>query len=547
MQRAFDRRWRPALPDRTRWGRLAWDALWTPFWLGSTLPPPEWPARRRAGEAAPADRVPVIVVQLDALRRTVWRQRVPIVLCRTAWLLLAVAAAWLAFRVFAGPIAPWPFLAAGLVVLALGLALLRLTHPSRGELAYTLDRDHQLRAQVFTAQEEAQGPLLTGVRALQVAAAMRVTDDLAPRISRPRRPVRELRLVAGCALLTLALLLVLNGRGPGTAAGETTDNAGLPLDDQAMLGVDGESPGAAAAGEYSEEYGEPPVGGVADGQSFPEQQDQQYQPDQQDQQSAGSSGPDAQGQHDLDTLADALRDTGVTRDAADKLQSGDYQGATDSLRQAGRDAGQLSPQARRDLANDLRDAANRINDSNLAQRVRDAADAVERGDAQAAQSALDAVAGDIDRAMRGADPPSQDGQGNAPVRTRPGEAPQANRPAQPGDNSGGGGGGSGSSPALPGQQRAGPAYGPSTAPLGADEKPVKLPKGDQRGATVRGSGGGSRGATSANPNSAGTGDGKLQQGEIGEVGPEINRVPVDQRGAVERYFTPNPEKREQAP
>lgn len=548
MQRATVRRWRPTLPAGGRLVRSLWDVLWLPFWFGSTLEPPALPGRYRDQPPPVPDHVPIILVQLDAIRRVVWRRRVAVFACRLGSLLCMVATAWLVARLVLNPLAPlWPFAAAGLVLLALGLALLALARPSRADLAYTLDRDYRLRAQLFTAQEEAQGPLLSGLRALQVAAAMRVADEIEPRVTVRQRPFHEFRLLLAALVLTGALALVANGRGVGGLGADAAESAGLPFDDQSALGLEDELSGVSdSLGERIEDHSQSPgadpgVEGASDPAAA------------QDQSGDANNDQHPQAQGDLDTLADALKDTGATRAAADKLREGDYQGAADALREAGRDVGRLSPQARRDLAADLRDAAGRIGDPTLRRQLEDAADALERGDGNAAQSALDSIARDIDPAARPTDGqgPGDDGARDGAARTRAADGNQAGRGVQPnpsGTNTGGSGG-TGASPALPGGQRSGPTYGPSTAPLGADEKPVKLPKGNQRGATVRGSGGGNRVGVAADSSSAGTGDGKLQQGEIGEVGPEINRVPVDQRGAVERYFTPSTgaDRREPAP
>lgn len=522
-------------PNRARLGQLAWRALWLPFHLAGGVPIPAIPRGRpspgpdRAAELA-------LVAQLDALRRAVWRERIALVLCRTVWLALLPLIFWLLLRHFVDrPMLLLPFPAVTVAVLLLGLALLVLARPGREELAYDLDRALGLRAQLFTAQEEAQGAPLTGLRALQLAGATRALAKADGAAALRRRPARELIVVALAAGLAVALTFS-GASGFGGVGGVVSDSAALTFDDQASAGTEG------LFGEETQ-YAPLPEGagddlglqaGDAEGGALPDGGGQYAGEDG----TQGGNTPSGESQDDLDTVADALEDTAATRAVADDLQAGDYQSAAGNLRAAGRNAGQLSPQGRRDLANNLRGAAGKVNDPTRAQQLNEAASALERGDGEGAQTALDAVANDIERAARAPETPGRDGRTGT-------EAPGRGRTADPdraGDRSpagqGSSSGGTGTSSAPPGEERSGPTYGPGTAPLGADEKVVRLPQGSQRGATVRGSGGGDPNGRSADPGGAGTGDGKLRQGRVGEVGAEINRVPVDQRDAVERYFTP---------
>src|SRR4051794_25794069 len=139
----------------TRVARLVWEAIWTPFWLGSTLPPPALPSRQGAAPM-PGDRTPLILHQLDDLRATIWRQRRAILAWRSGWLAFAAIDCYLFLRVVAhrAPAFP-PFLFLATLILVLGGLLIAIVRPTRGQLARTLDRSFGLRERVATALEGA--------------------------------------------------------------------------------------------------------------------------------------------------------------------------------------------------------------------------------------------------------------------------------------------------------------------------------------------------------------------------------------------------------
>lgn len=504
-----------------RAGRFLWEALLTPFWLGSTLPPPSVPGRRerqlRAGE-----RSPLILQQLDALRATIWRQRLGILAFRTLWLALLVLDLWLAFRVVAHrDLALRPFALAAVLTVACGAALIALARPSRGQLARTLDRSFGLRERISTALEETQGAQrLGGVRALQVLEATRVTTHVSKAGAfRRRLPVREIALAIIAATVGIVLLtMLLFGRptsGP-VGAGNTSP---LP----------GPRSGAQNPGEQPANA--PPQGG----QQQSGQQGQNGQQGQGPGQQPGQNGqPSAQGQQDLDTLAGALEDHAATRQAADRLANGDYAGAAQALREAGQQAGQLSPQERSALAGDLREAAGQVGDPQLAQDLNDLADRLEQPGASGAQGAFDQVAEDIERMGEGQTPDQgQNGQ--------PGQQGQQGQQgaAQPG---GGPGNGPGANPQLPNQQQQQSNQGQAGPLLGADGNPIELPKGNNNGPQINTQNPNNRGNGQADPNAAGAGGGQLRQGTVGEAGVDPNQVPFEQRGAVQNYFTPPAEE-----
>jgi hypothetical protein len=520
MSRVIER----ARPDsRISWrraGRFLWESLWVPFWLGSTLPPPALPGRREPVAAA-GERTPLILRQLDDLRATIWRQRLGILLFRALWLAFLALDIWLVFRVVADrALPPQPFALAAIAALAGGAVLIALARPTRGQLARTLDRSFGLRERVATALEESQGrDRLGGVRALQILDATRVTRDVGRASAfRRRLPVREIVMAIVTAALCVVLLILLIVREGVTPGGE---NGSLP----------GANPSSQSRGAQP---GNDPT--APNNQNNPN--GQQGPGNSPGQQPGGQQGqPSAQGRQDLDTLAGALGEHAATREAADRLRNGDYAGAAQAMREAGANAGQLSPQERQGLASDLRGAAGQVSDPQLAQDLRDLADQLNQPGANGAQGAADQVAQDIERIANG----DQAGQGQQ-GQGQQGQNGQQGNQGQQGQGAGqSSGSGSGASPQLPGQQRqTTPQQGQSSPLLGADGKPVELPKGNNNGPQINTQNPNNRGNGQTDPGAAGAGGGQVRQGEVGDAGVDSNQVPIEQRGAIERYFTPRP-------
>jgi hypothetical protein len=464
----------------------------------------------------------MLLRQLDDLRATIWRQRRAVFLFRALWLALIPVALWLGLRYFGDrPLAWQPVAALVAVILALGAVLIALARPSRGQLARTLDRSFGLRERVATALEESQRERLAGVRALQVLEATRVTQDVSTASAfRRRLPVRELALAIIVGTVCVVFLVLLGFR----QLNPTAPGAGAPPPNGP--GPNSQAPGAP--------QGNAPQPGQQ-GQNG--QQGQTGQPGQQGEQGGQTPGqngqPSAQGQQDIDTLAGALEDHAATREAADKLASGDYAGAAQALREAGDRAGQLSPESREALATDLETAAGQTNDPQLAEDLNELADQLTGPNPEQAQGAFDQVANDVERIGSG------QGQGQ-----QPGQNGQPGASGQPGQNggegqNGGSGSGSGASPQLPNsQQGQPPSLGESGPLLGADGKPIELPKGNQNGPQINTQNPNGNGNGQTDPGAAGAGGGQLRQGTVGESGVDPNQVPYDQRGPVERYFTP---------
>jgi len=495
-----------------RAGRFLWEAVWLPYWLGSTMPPPSVPGRREPQMVA-GERTPQIVQQLDGLRATIWRQRLAILLFRSLWLALAALNVYLLLRVVVHRSPAFvPFLLLALALLAFGGFLAATAQPTRGQLARTLDRSFSLRERVATAYETAQTDRrIGGVRALQVLEATRIARQVGTAsVFQPRRPVREIALTVAMAILAVVLLIALvingglgrggNGTAPGQGAGRSS----------AAGGTDPKSSDAPGSGNKA--------GNNQGGQG--------QQP---------GTGPTGQGKQDLNTVASALQGNSPTQQAGNQIANGDYPGAAQSLGEVGQQASQIPQQQREQLAGDLREAAGQVSDPQLAQHLNEAANALQQPNAAGAQQAFDKVAEDIERLGGGAgEQPGNQG-------SDPGQQPNG---GTPGNQAPGGGNNSGQgakAPQLPNtQQSAPPSTGPATAPLGANGQPVQLPKGDPRGATINTQNQGNQGNSPTTPGSAAAGGGELRQGDVGEAGVDPNQVPFEQRGTVQQYFTPQP-------
>jgi len=101
----------------------------------------------------------------------------------------------------------------------------------------------------------------------------------------------------------------------------------------------------------------------------------------------------------LSTLADALRDQGMTRQIAEALDQGNVASAADALRGLADQMGEVSPATREALADALREAARTIQRSrpDLADQMRATADALQFGDSVAGAAGLEALADALER------------------------------------------------------------------------------------------------------------------------------------------------------
>jgi hypothetical protein len=411
----------------------------------------------------------------------------------------------------------WPFrpdILGALALAAIGGGVLLLLRPklSPHEVARRLDQRFHLDEQLATAIEvSATRPPPESIAARLITQSSGTAKLLRQRIARRQRPPWN-DLVAFLALLPVALgLYILSGIGGLNLAGSALPLPPLvaPQDPAQQFAEQppDQPPPAQAPGA------EAPAAGAASQTGASNQ--------------AGAAGDP----RTLEALADALRDQGATRPAAESIDRGDLGGAAQQLRELADQASQLSQDARDDLAKSLRDAAEQIEPQNhdLADQLRQSADGIERG-GQAASEALDDLARAIEGMQNDQSPSANGGQGQ-------GQPDQAGQGEQPGDQSGGQGDGSqgGGTPGGPGAgSGAGGEQRPANRPdrLGVPGQPVPL--------EADGPGNVPAEPSDRPPTTSeivpGTTSGNTSSDQRVETGADPLRVPLDERDVVQEYF-----------
>jgi hypothetical protein len=506
-----------------------------------------------------------LFLQLNRMATERWFERVLRRLLRTTWLALCVWCIGIGASLALGQTPDLRLIGVfSLAVLAIGLIWLLFERRMTAQMvARRLDQRFRLHEQLATALEVAgTTPANTGIAALLLDQSTQTLRQVR-RIAAQRRrwPWSELITLVALLLVAIGLFFVAGIGQPNLAA----DPAPLPT----LLGSAGDAltdepldPLNRAQLTPGQEGGDPAAGGdqasSGDGQQSGQGQGQgqsqdgsapgeegtqagQPQPGSQGQQNVNNQNQvsDPAAQQNVDAIANALRDQGVTRSAADALDRGDLQSAAQQLRELADQASALSDATRRDLANDLRRAASEIqqNNAELAQQLRESASGIERGDAMAAEG-LDQLAQAIE-GLGGQPPgPNQQGQGQGqgageasqPGNGQPSQGQQA--PGQGGQGQGdqaGSGGGAGNVGA--GEQRPIDTNGR----IGADGQPLPI--------EVQGPG-----TTSGPPPEQATAGGVTAVGGVtggnasssaGGSGPDPLRVPLDERDVVQDYFTPD--------
>jgi hypothetical protein len=377
--------------------------------------------------------------------------------------------------------------------------------------ANRLDRRFHLDEQLATAVEvAATNPPPGSIAARLVMESSHTAELLHRRIARRQQPPWQDMLTLVALSLVAIGLWVISGVG-------FPDLAGSPL----LL------PPLASAQDPAQQLPQEPQAPSQPGQAAPGDTGQPAQTDGATQ--AGAAGdPRA-----IQALADALRDQGATRPAAEAIDRGDLAGAAQQLRALADQAGQLSQAARDDLANSLEDAAQQIasSDPRLADQLNQSADGLRQGGQDAAK-ALDDLARAIEQL-----PQAQPGQ-QADQNSQPASGEQSGQDGQAGQDgeqgqSQGQGNGTGAGSGSGGEQR----QAAQNSRLGVEGQAVPLES----------SGAGDVPAQSSDdkppiPSGAGGSGGFTQGGASSnqrvQVGDDPLRVPIDERDVVQGYFQP---------
>lgn len=447
---------------------------------------------------------PALYRYFERLGTERWAWRGLRTILRSLWLALSVACVVMGGVLLWGWELDWRNVAAiALGVMLIGLLSMLTPRLSPQTIARRLDRRFDLNEQLTTAVEVARtAPEPGSIPAQLLQQSARTTRGLQQTIRRRMGPPwRDLFTVLAMLLVALGMFLLSGIGRPDLAFTPST------LPPLAQLAEQPPQPDAPPEQQAAipDPNGQP--GGTGEGQK-PSPGEQ----------AVVSEQPGAVDPQTLQALADALRDQGVTRPAADALERGDLSGAAQELRELADNADQLSDDTRRDIADSLRDAADQIGerDPGLAQELRESADQIEQGDQTA--EGLEQLADAIEQLGNG---------DTAADQPQPGQEGQPSEQGQEGQADGGSGGAPGNAPSA--QQR--PA--PEAERLNVDGQTVTL---ESKGTGQSGNGNNRRPSATVGNGSGNNRSG--QSGASGTSGPDPLRVPLDERDVVQDYFTP---------
>jgi hypothetical protein len=481
-----------------------------------------------------------IVRHLNQLAAERWTRQAIRTLLRAAWAALCM---W-CIVVGASLVFAWPVdldIAGALALLVVGVVLVQLLFRRAmpaSAVARRFDRRFRLNEELATAVEVAsQNPPANSLAAALLERSSQTLRQVRRQI-RTRQSAPWSEIIALLALLLIAAgLFVMIGIGrplptaeeqplPPLAGDAAQQQADEPIDDAPR---DAPGPGLGAGQPIDDApsgTGQASGQGQNGGQSQSGTQAQGGQQGQTGDQNQASAPTSPQRRRELDAIADALRDQGITRPAAEALDRGDAAGAAQDLRELADSASAISPQARGELADALRDAARQIEQTNpdLAQQLRDSARGLERGDDNAAQG-LEDLARALESMQAGAQAGQNTGQaqGDQPAQGNGGGQEGQGEGDQSG--SGGGAGNVGASEQRPVQP----------APrLDVDGQPVELDSTGDGSIPARPSDQATVASGGAIGSVSGGSGGTTRDGS----GSDPLRVPADERDVVQDYFTP---------
>jgi hypothetical protein len=444
------------------------------------------------------------------------------------------------------------WLSAAPLLAAVGLSVLRW--PSHHLTAITVDHRLGLDERMATALELSQNETPGRFAALQLRDARVHARSARPtRLALDARARNEALLLLPAVLLaTAALVLVPHLPRPvpttPSVAEAVSPDLPAPADEQAQRAFPLDTPDASATSPGRPQTALPPADLAARVQ----------------QEQAERSA--------LDKLAQALSNDSAGQPAASAIQQGDFNAARDQLQSLADDADQLSDAAKQQLARDLKQAAAATTQSDraLADREQQASQALARSNYADQRQALSALADQVQRSGTQSVPSDQLERDQGQLQqqqtsTSTSAASQSSAASSRGQTGAGqqgagqsaqtsgsqGAADQGSAAAGAGQggsgagQQAGAGVGTGSDPDLYSSEPSRLETSGQRVEvpTRLGNGPGVRPANGTedqqlpDPTLSGRTASELGQSqETGQVAPEQNLVPGEQRSVVRGYF-----------
>lgn len=375
--------------------------LWWPFEAGNDLPA-LWAREtdRYLPDYIPDRNGAELVGILQRVRRRIILQRLLILGTRALWLTLLVALMLMLGRFFTAVSWIAVVIGAGLVILL--ATLYHRLHPvTVWTTARLLDRHWRLHEQVATAVELAVMPTRLRLAPHQVLSALEQTRaERAGRRLRPRLPVVELQMAAAIGLLVAGLNIVA---GPAERLTPPVNPLSPETQTQVNLGELGLTDPTQAA-QLSDEMAriaeQLPYGMTNQGVDLSGIDSEALR------QAAELSSRSAR---ELEQIAEALKDASVTSQAAQEIQAGNYQQAAEQIADLARAIENLSPEARKDLSERLKQAGQNVEqlDPELARRLEQASKALASRSDRAAAQGLEDLSKAINEAGKNVIPQSQ--------------------------------------------------------------------------------------------------------------------------------------------
>jgi len=411
-----------------------------------------------------------LLQRLAALRGRLWLREAVRLVARVAGATLALLLVWATLAVLGLGPAPGGEAAAGVAAVVVAAGLVVLLHPpSLVATARAVDREARLADRLGTAVE------LLGREPLPPAGGAQLADAVATlRALRPAQAVpmaalrRELALATAVALLAGGMVLLAE-LGDALPPGLRSVREVLRAASTALAPAEQAQAAAPAPSTV-----DPRLAPLFEQLEALRQADTALSPEEAAarraavaQQLAQLAAASRAQQEALAALAQALQNT-VAMEAADALHRGDYATAAEALATLGRESDQLSPAARRELAESLRQAANALRGLNptLAERAQRAAQALSGRDYRRTERALGELGEAIMQTGRGVVPPADLGllgealaEQGEDLDTALADLAQLGTGANPGAN-----------PSVSGQQGTAPGTASGAAPQGTDAR-----------------------------------------------------------------------------